>query len=359
MGIEGVVMSNESPIVVVIPPASSIDLAVTLEVPTPIAKIETLGLLLFADVAYVEPSLTDKLQKISKLVEIRPYPDEIYLTYNNGLDRVDNLLFNTIRFAAENYALLSFLNDEELDNMMEIVHEYGSEYRPLLYRSSLVCDILRFIVSNELSPDISNISEDCLQQLAELSEVFKEDLQTAVLYYTERLSGQRFLNQQNKFWLKEEISRGQQEVLRLLSPEKLKKFDKSALISDGIQALVSYIFGLASIPAPISTILEAYRQIKSKRVLSSPRAKLGWATLVIKRILMSGLSTINEPSKCIVCSLTLEEIERMSKDDAEKIIKELFKPENLCEEHMVAWLNIRKSRALFGKNLLLAMKKIP
>jgi len=49
-------------------------------------------------------------------------------------------------------------------------------------------------VSNELSPDISNISEDCLQQLAELSEVFKEGLQTSVLHYAEMLSGQRFLN---------------------------------------------------------------------------------------------------------------------------------------------------------------------
>ena len=186
--------------------------------------------------------------------------------------------------------------------------------------NSLVCDILRYIVSNELSPDISNISEDCLQQLAELSEVFKEGLQTSVLHYAEMLSGQRFLNQQNKSWLKEEVSRGQQEVLSLLSPEKLKKFDKSALISD----VISYILGLASISVPISTILEAYRQIKSKRVLSSPRAKLGWATLVIKRILIPGLSTINEPSKCIVCSLTLEEIKRMSKDDAEKNYQRTF-----------------------------------
>jgi hypothetical protein len=47
----------------------------------------------------------------------------------------------------------------------------------------------------------------------------------------------------------------------------------------------------------------------------------------------------------------------MSEDDAEKIIKDLFNPGNLCKQHMIAFLNIRKSYALYGKSLLFAMKK--
>jgi len=353
MGRLGVNMSKRSLAIVVLPPVSSLYLVVTLELQTPIAKIETLGLLLFADVVYVEPSTTAKLRRLSELVEIRAYPDEIYLTYNDGLDRVDNVLLNIIRLAEENDTLLSFLNNDEFNRMMSIVHRHYPEGKTLLYRSSLVRDILGFIVFNELSPFINDISEDCLQRLSELSEIFKEELQTAVLHYVKELPGQYFLNKQNKFWLKEEISRGQQEVLELLSPERLKKFDKSALISD----ITSFLLGLASIPSPINTILEAYRWIRSRQILSTPRAKLGWAILVIKRILMPRLSTINEPSRCIVCSLTLEEIEGMSEGEAEKIIKELFKPGNLCKQHMIAWLDIRKSYALVGKSLLLAMKK--
>ncbi len=343
------------PATVVIPPASSIELAVTLKLRTPIAKNEALGLLLFADVAYVERSVASKLQKISELVDIRAYPDEIYFTYRNGLDRVGNLLLNIVRFAAESDALLLFLNDDELNSVTNVVYQYCPEHKPLLHRSTLVWSILDFIVFNELSPLISDISGDCLQRLLNLSKVFKEDLQTAVLHYAEVLSGQRFLNQQNKFWLKEEISRGQQEVLELLSPERLRKFDISASILDGISYILG--LGLTKIPAPINTALEAYRWIKSKQILKAPRAKLGWVTLIIKKILTPGLSTINRPSRCIVCSLRQEEIERMSEEDAERIIEELFKSDNLCEQHTIAWLNIRKFRALVGKDLLLAMKK--
>lgn len=128
---------------------------------------------------------------------------------------------------------------------------------------------------------------------------------------------------------------------------------------------VSYLSGLAvslissaPIPVPLSTMAEIYRWIKSRNILKTPQMELGWATLMIKK-LIPYLETINAPNNCIICSMTLREIQNLSNTEAEEIIKRIMNNSEkfLCENHMIAWLDIRKRYALTGKELLIAMKQ--
>jgi hypothetical protein len=58
--------------------------------------------------------------------------------------------------------------------------------------------------------------------------------------------------------------------------------------------------------------------------------------------------------ECKICELSINDINALSKEEAEKIALS----GKLCVKHMVTHLNVRKGRAfLIGKELLLAIKE--
>ena len=354
---------------VVLPPSSLAKFKVSLDLESPISKIETLGIVMFSDVLYVDfrvfryPSIEFELKRKLNWITWEVYPEWIYLQQNNGINnRVYNVAYNLIEFAKQKGAFIFFTDWEEREDIfLKLMEQYPSlqnikEYKRILNISMLIQNILGFLIYNEISPNIRKISDNALNFISRVLPLFKEELQDAVLHYSKIFKNQYYLNQQNKEWLKEEITQGQNQVLNILSLENAKP---------SIPKYVKTVFEFALSYTPISPVLPVVDVVKkfreymrAKNILKTPQAKLGWATLMLKK-LSPYLETINKPNKCIVCSLTLDDIQNMDEAEAEETIRKMMSnPEEfMCETHMMAWLDIRKQFALTGKSLLLAMKE--
>jgi len=69
---------------------------------------------------------------------------------------------------------------------------------------------------------------------------------------------------------------------------------------------------------------------------------------------MTNVGKVERTIDCAVCAISLAEIENMTEEECNDVMYN----RELCIEHMVARLDLRKRFRLYGKNRLRAMKRL-
>lgn len=193
-------MMEKEPIKVVLPLLSLVNLKVTLDLNSPISKIETLSTILFSDIIYAEfgvfkyPSIGFDLKEKLNWIKWESYPDWIYLNKMGILNEPSYYTaYNLMEFARQNTACIFFTDREEREEIfMEVINSYPhlpriQQYREILNKSMLVQNILGFLIFNELSPNIKTISDSSLNAISRILPLFKRSYKM-LLYIIQRNS---------------------------------------------------------------------------------------------------------------------------------------------------------------------------
>ncbi len=348
---------------VLLDPALLLKLIASSELQTPLYKHDILSLLLFADTVVVpdllDSAFIDVFNDYSGIIRVerRSFEEIIEnLSWKIEFDRVDNVLLGLLQYAnTENLYFFVDREPENIEKLIEITNDYLPSYLPKLKESLLIQDILGFIISEEIAPYVTRIDAEKLKESAKILTEFKHYFQEGILEITKTLRGQYFLNDDNKRWIKQYIVQKEAALLELLKPENLRKLKLDSLVIDIISAIPKPIPADSPLGI-IGIIIELARYLRAKDLLKDKGIAFVLSLMVVKKVIGYVISKI-KPTNCVICALSIEEIKRMSKGEAEEVIKELFKNGQICINHMVAYLDIRKKYRYTGKKLLLAMKE--
>lgn len=220
--------------------------------------------------------------------------------------------------------------------------KYQSDYLDSMKQSFLCFDILELIFDEQLS---SFNPELTLEQVKRFTP-FKPDFQNGVFDLLNDLLGNYRLSEEQKTYIRKKLAAEEQQLLEFLKPENLKKFNISKL------DIATEIVSMASpVPLPIGVLVSVAKEIKEIHDFKKKNLDFIFSLYILKKL--ASKPTPLEIPKCRVCSLTEAEIEQMSKDECDKIALS----GQFCTRHIVAYLDLRKRYSLFGKDLLLTMKK--
>ena len=192
--------------------------------------------------------------------------------------------------------------------------------------------------------------------LFELSDFKHSDLgkafQDGIDFLVERYSPNYYLTPPVEADLKDFFLREQNELLKKTNIEKIKTFDLSSLLEDGAGAVGSLIFPVL----PIGTIKEIFGYFKNSKEFKNDRFLLFVLSFYyIQKLVSKYTKAESLDSKCCICSLTVSEIDKMTKEQAHDFV---FKhSRDFCLNHKISYLNNRKFNRLTGKALLINLKK--
>lgn len=282
---------------------------------------------------------------LEKVSEIEP-PNEqdianllrIFDEPTDGGDYAYLLIRGILRYAQENnYYFYSFPGHRE--GFLRFCSEYEPDYLEMMKKSFLLNSILEFIFDAEIPSFDPESSKELLKNFTS----FKQDFQQGILQFVDNFSGNYRLSEEQKNYIKLKIATDEQQLLEFLKPENLRKYISKAEIGTEV---VSYI------SAPIGILIKIGGKIKTIVDFKNKNLNFILSLFTLKKI--SNLLAPTELPECVVCSLSMTEIENMSEKNCEEML--LDSSTKMCVEHMVAYLDLRKRYNLWGKPLLDAMK---
>jgi hypothetical protein len=229
------------------------------------------------------------------------------------------------------------------EGFLAFCKKHKPDYLDLMKQSFLCFDILKLIFDEQLS---SFSPELTLNQIKEFTPL-KIDFQNGIFNLSSELSGSYRLSEEQKNYIRKKLAHEEQELLEFLKPENLNKFDISKV------EVAAEITSMAMpFPLPLGVLISFAQEIREIREFNKKGLNFILSIYVLKKL--ASAPAILEVPKCKICSLSRGEIEVMSDEECDKIILS----HEFCERHIIAYLNIRKIYGLWGKDLLLMMKKM-
>jgi len=258
---------------------------------------------------------------------------------DGGLPSYLSLRASILKSSKGNYFF--YVTPNLWENYIGFCHKYQPDYLERMKQSFLCFDILDLIFKEQLSSFTPKLPLELISQFSH----FKEDFQEGILELAQDLSGSYRLSSEQEDYIRKVLTSKETELLEFLKPEKLSGYDID-LASIGFDIVSMAI----PIPIPLGFILEIGRKIKRRRDFKKKNLNFILSIYILKRLFnIQGPPT---PPKCSICSLSSDEIENLSEEEGHKIALE----HEFCQDHIIAYLTLRKTLQLFGKDLLAAMK---
>ena len=225
--------------------------------------------------------------------------------------------------------------------------KYEPEYLPLIKESFLLCNILEYIFEQEIPAFDPVKSAEVLTHFAD----YKEDFQKGILDYLNLFKGGYMLSDNQKKYIKENLANDEKRLLDFLQPENLRKYNIPilGLAGEGLEEALSWLLG---VPTPVGILIDIGKEIKKVRDFKKSNLDFILSLVILKKL--ANVGKIERTVDCAVCALSPAEIENMSEEEC---FDTMYRRE-LCVEHMVARLDLRKRFRLYGKELLIQMKRL-
>jgi hypothetical protein len=103
---------------------------------------------------------------------------------------------------------------------------------------------------------------------------------------------------------------------------------------------------------PLGTLIDIGKEIRKVRAFKKANLDFILSLTILKK--MSNVGKTVRSINCAICAISPAEIEKMTEAQCDEI---MYKRE-LCVEHMVARLDLKKRFGLYGKNRLREMKRL-
>lgn len=219
--------------------------------------------------------------------------------------------------------------------------KYEPDYLPQIKESFLLSSILEYIFEEEIPAFDPVKSKEVSKKFTD----YKEDFQKGILDYLNKFKGSYTLSEEQKKYLKENLANDEKRLLDFLQPENLRKYNISALdiLSEGVSLFV---------PLPLGLLIDVGSEIKKVRDFRKANLDFILSLVILKK--MTNVGKIERTIDCAVCAISLAEIENMTEEECNAVMYN----RELCIEHIVARLDLKKRFRLYGKNRLRAMKKL-
>jgi len=219
--------------------------------------------------------------------------------------------------------------------------KHEPDYLPLMKESFLLFNVLEYIFEEEIPAFDPFESQEVLREFVE----YKEDFQKGIVYYVDKFKGSYMLSEEQKRYLKENLANDEKRLLDFLQPGKLRKYNisKLDLLTEGVSLFV---------PLPVGILVDLGREIKEVRDFRRANLDFVLSLVILKK--MTNVGKIERTINCAVCAISPVEIENMTEDECNDVMYN----RELCIEHMVARLDLKKRFRLYGKNRLREMKRL-
>jgi hypothetical protein len=219
--------------------------------------------------------------------------------------------------------------------------KYELDYLPRIKESFLLCSIIEFLFEEEIPAFDPVQSEEILKKYVD----YKGDLQKGILIYLKKFEGSYALSKEQQNYLKETLANDEQRLLDFLQPENLKKYkiSKLGILSEGVSFFV---------PLPLGTLIDIGKEVKKVRDFKKANLDFILSLTILKK--MTNVGKVERSVNCAVCAISPAEIEKMTNAECDEIMYN----RELCMEHMVARLDLKKRFRLYGKERLREMKRL-
>lgn len=229
------------------------------------------------------------------------------------------------------------------EDFIEFCLKYQPNYIKMIKESFLILSILEYIFDQEI-PAFDPI------QAKDVMPLFwdhKKDFQKGILAYANQFRGSYSISSEQAAYLKESLAEQEKRLIDFLQPENLKKYKipKLDLLVEGISLL-------SSVHVPIGVIINLVREIVKVEAFKEAKLDFILSLFLLKK--MANLGKTERTLNCAVCSISIAEIEKLS----EKECFDILYNRELCIEHMVGRIDLRKRFRLYGKDLLRALKRL-
>jgi hypothetical protein len=227
------------------------------------------------------------------------------------------------------------------DGFINFCLKYEPDYLPIMKESFLLCSIIEFLFEEEIPAFDPVQSEEILKKHID----YKGDFQKGILTYLKKFKGSYALSKEQKNYVKETLANDEQRLLDFLQPENLKKYkiSKLGILSEGVSLFV---------PLPLGTLIDIGKEIKKVRDFKKANLDFILSLTILKK--MTNVGKVERSINCAVCAISPAEIEKMTDAECDEIMYE----RELCMEHMVARLDLKKRFRLYGKKRLREMKRL-
>ncbi len=244
------------------------------------------------------------------------------------------------------------IDKEERENLINIIGKNINDSVSFLKESFLTVDILKLIILNQL-PQISGpLPEKLIDALIKYKKSEHHiNLVKGIKLQTQKYKGYFFLTNDIKSNIKATLIENQAVILDLLDFKKITSFDFKSILSDGASGVSSLIIPFL----PLGTIQEIYNFFKNnKKIKSNDEILFTLSVMYLQKLLAENLEN-NQNTQCGICKMTSFEIDNLNDEDVDNHISEVSS--NMCNDHRIKYLQLRKFHQLMGKPLLFEMIK--
>lgn len=236
------------------------------------------------------------------------------------------------------------------EKFLKFCFKYHPNYFEMLKKSLLLCSLIEYIF-DEYIPAFDVIRP---KESLHLFSDYKIDFQNGIMKFLDIFKGGYILSEPQTIYVKDFIAHDERRLYEFLKPENLNKFNLSPieLAGEGLSIGIDLLKNIILSSVPIGVLINIFKEIKEIRDFKKEKLGFILSLTILKQI--TNIGPIESIPNCVVCNISDPEIEKMSEEKCMKLIYE----EELCWEHMLARLDLRKRFRLWGKKLLKMMKEL-
>ncbi len=237
------------------------------------------------------------------------------------------------------------------------ITEHGKEFPGAinhLKKSFLNFDIAFTVITYTLPSIKGNINNGLINEIYEYknSDIYKE-LLVGIDDLTARYDGSYYITHEMRLEIKDQLSFSQKKLLEIIKVDfkKIKKFDFSTIAED----IIGAVAGILTPVFPLGTIKSIYTYINKTKALKDDKSLLFAVSIMYLQSVLSKYFVKSEMNPhCPICKITKVEVDQISEKHIHDYVFSSTK--NFCMNHSIAYLYVRQSMHLTGKELVKALK---
>ncbi len=336
----------------------SITLGTSYIIENPIINESWLTIILCYDDLYLL-SKEPNCDLYNSIINIHDYPlDAIihdYMITDKEVTDIKEVTLRLISYCVDNN--ICYCTGLPSVDREKYITEHGEEFPGAinhLKKSFLNLDIATTVITYALPSIKGNINNGLVNEIYEYknSDIYKE-LLVGINDLTARYDGGYYITHEMGLEIKDQLSLSQKKLLEVIKVDfkKINKFDFSSIAEDVIGAVA----GILTPVFPLGTIKSIYTYIKKTKTLKDDKSLLFALSIMHLQSVLSKYFVKSEINPhCPICKITKVEVDQISEQHIHDYVFSSTK--NFCMNHSIAYLYIRKSMHLTGKELVKALK---